>query len=154
MQRALRPGDIPIAAKLASVFCEDADWRESDALMQFGRGRIRQRISGHDAADVLARDRFEQRRIKAAADSLADCVRTAIDRGLDGRLVRSLGPKARGAGVTHDCAFLLRDEQAISSGQRELFEPWCAALDCVRLDVESDRRVDDVMVVDLDETRE
>ncbi len=154
MQWALRPGDIPIAAELASHFGEDSDGLESKPLMQFCRGRIRQRISGNDEANIFIRDRFEECGVKAAADPFADRVRAAIDCGLDCRLIRGFRPKARSPSVANDLAIFFRCEQAVSSGLRELLEPRYAALDHVRLDVESDGSVDDVVVVDLDETRE
>src|SRR5204863_7818366 len=83
----------------------------------------------------------------AAADALG----AAVDARLDGGVVGRLRPEAAGRGVADDVSFVFRDEQAMASGCRVIVEPLAALLRHERDDVERDRRVDDVVVVDVGE---
>src|SRR5689334_22611961 len=78
-QRPLCPGHVPVFSEFESNFAEDADRLEAKLLMQFCRRRIRQRVSGHNAMDVLARDGLKQCGIKPFANALAHRFRAAVD---------------------------------------------------------------------------
>jgi hypothetical protein len=144
---------IPVAIELAAYFAEDGDGLETEALVQRDGGRIWERVSGDDAVDVFAGERFEERCVEAGADTSSEGVVTAVDCRFDAGEVGGFVAKARGACVPHHSGVFLGDQEAVSSSGCELVKPCDARFDGVRREIECDRGVDDVVVVDFGEAR-
>ena len=122
--------------------------------MQLRRSCIRQCVPANNAVDILVGQRFKQSGIEFPADSLAHRFRAAVNRGLHGGVIGCFRPETHGAGIAHHHAVFFRHHQPMSSGQSKLLEPCCAPLHRVRLNVECDRSMDNVVVVDLRQARQ
>src|SRR5262249_46447476 len=127
-----------------------ADGFEAEALVQSIGGRVGLRDAGDDAMDILFCQQIEERLIQLPAYSPAGSVRAARDACLNRRLVGFLRSKTPGAGIAYYPGLeILGHEQAVAVAIRMLVKPGYALLRSVRLDIESDVRIENVVVLDL-----
>src|SRR4029077_1369865 len=110
--------------------------------------------AGDREMQILAAQGGEERGVETRADALPDRVGRAVDRRLDRGVVGGLGAELVRARVCNDGTALLGDEQSVAPRRTELREPRPTCLDRERLEIEGDRRVDDVVVVDRGDRRE
>jgi hypothetical protein len=77
-------------------------------------------------------------------------MRMTVDADFDGGVVRRLRTPSAAAGVRHASALLVGcHEQPMRPGVGVNIEPRPALGSCERMQIERDRRMDDVVVVDL-----
>src|SRR5262249_45504927 len=144
---------VPVASELEAHLAEHADRPEAELLVQFLRGRIRQRIAANNAIHVFPGDGGKQRRIESAANPFTHGFVTAVHGRLYRGVVSRFHPKLRGAGVAHNLAVLLGHQQAMPAGGGELRKPRSPALHRIRLQIEGDGSMNDVVVIDLGQSR-
>src|SRR3954462_13262536 len=104
--------------------------------------------------DVFTGKRLKQSSIKFSANSLAHAFMATINRGFDSCVIGRFGAETRGAGVSQHQAIFFGHQQAVAPGQRKLLKPRCASLHRVRFNVKCNRRMDNVVVVNLRQSRE
>src|SRR5262249_22846088 len=103
---------------------------------------------------VLARQRIEQPGVQQSAEAAPGRRGVEVDGGLDGRVIRPLLAERPTPGVPEDLASLLDDEESMSGSGGVIDVPPAPLLRLPHLDVEGDRGVDDVVVVDRRQARE
>jgi hypothetical protein len=144
---------VPVAPEFASRLAEERDRLETESLVQRKRCRIRKRVAGDDAVNVLARNRFEKRGVKTAADAASYRIMAAINRGFDARFVGSFVAKSHGACIPDHDAVFFSDQKTVPPAGGKLLEPRDARFDRVWRKVKGDWRVDYVVIVNFGETR-
>ncbi len=118
--------------------------------MQRHGGGIRQADAGDDRVDVLLLERAEQRGVERRAAPTSHRVGTTVDAGLDRRAIGRFGTPPAAARISHTATPAVgRHEQPMSTRRAVLVEPRPPLGRGERLEVERDRGVDDVMVVNL-----
>src|SRR5262245_52314597 len=98
--------------------------------------------------DVLARQRIEQRGVEQGAEAAPGRGGIEVDGGLDRRVVRPLFAERAAPGVPEEIGSLLDDKESMSGSRGVIGVPPASLLGLPHLDVEGDRGVDDVVVVD------
>jgi hypothetical protein len=114
--------------------------------MQRNRHLVRQRDARDDAVDVFAGDGREQCLVQGAPDPFADRCRPAVHARFDRRVVRGLLTEPARRRIADDTASLVSSEQSMPRVGEVRIEPRLAAVDREWLEIEGDRRMDDVMV--------
>src|SRR5262249_44375881 len=149
-QRSLQPHNVPILSELSPDAGEQADGFEAEALVQSIGRCIGLSDAGDDAMDILLRQQFEERLIKLPAYSTASSIRAARYACLHRRFVGCLRSKTPSAGIAYYPGFeIVGHEQTVAAAIRVLVKPGYALLRSVGLDIESDVRVEDVVILDL-----
>lgn len=150
----LEPGHIPILLELPANGVKYANGAEAEPLVQRDRRRVRQADAGDDRFDVLALQRVEQCAIERRAAAASHCPRMTVHARFDGSVVGRLrAPTARARVADAGAVTIGRDEQPVRPGTLVIVEPRPPLSSSERVQVEGNRRVDDVVVVDVGQRR-
>src|ERR1700687_629336 len=104
--------------------------------------------------DVLVPERVEQYLIQYCSDSTPDHFARAIERRRDAGVVGGSVVKRSTVRIADDGARALCDEHAMSSSSGVLFKPSDAFFNRERLEIESDWRVDHIVIVNFSKSRQ
>ena len=144
-----------MTAELAADFAQHADLTEPKALVDGARRVVRERDGGDGHVHVLAAHRIEDRLVQA----LSRCACPTAS-GAETIVISTLVSYACEAGSGWWwCSPRTTPSRSATSrrwrpGCGVVREPLAALVDGPRLEVERDRRVDDVVVVDLGDARD
>jgi len=152
LQRAFEPGHIPILPEFAPIAGKRPHMPKPETLVQRNRRRIGQCDPRHNSIDVLARDQIEQGTIEQSPHAALRALRTAVDGRFHGRFVSFLGTEARGPCISNQpplVPIIYRNHQPMPLTIGVFFEPTRESFEGKRLRIEGDRRIQDVVVINL-----
>ena len=151
----LHPAHIPVTSELTTDFAEGADCPKSETLVKGIRRGVRLRNSRNHAVNVLALHDSKKLSVQPSADSLSGKIGSTRDAHFNGRLIGFFGTKAPSRHETYNAfTLVLGHQQTIPAAATVLMKPGNSLLRGKWQNVEIDVRVLDIVVLNLDDSRQ